>query len=86
MMQFPIIKLKSMQSRFDKLLGLQAAQRAMRARPNYTIHEKWLNCQGCLWCSSLSQGWKVKVEISVNKLTKWSAYDAVPCHKAEKLK
>ena len=39
MMQFPITRLKSMQSRLDKLLGLQAAQRAMRARPNYTIYE-----------------------------------------------
>ena len=36
MMQFPITKLKSM----HKLLGLQAAQRAMRARPYYTIYEK----------------------------------------------
>ena len=43
MMQFPITRLKSMQSRLDKLLGLQAAQRAMRARPNYTIYKKRLN-------------------------------------------
>ena len=43
MMQFPITRLKSMQSRLDKLLGLQAAQRAMRARPNYTIYKKLLN-------------------------------------------
>ena len=39
MMQFPITRLKSMQSRLDKLMGLQAAQRAMRARPNYTIYK-----------------------------------------------
>ena len=41
MMQFPVTRLKSMQSRLDKLLGLQAAQCAMRARPNYTIYDKW---------------------------------------------
>ena len=40
MMQFPITRLKCMQSGLDKLLGLQAAQGAMRARPNYTIYKK----------------------------------------------
>ena len=41
MMQFPITRLKCMQSGLDKLLGLQAAQRAIRARPNYTIYENY---------------------------------------------
>ena len=40
MMQFPITRLKCMQSGLDKLLGLQAVQHAMRVRQNYTIYER----------------------------------------------